>query len=95
MSTCIHLVIQYNRGVLPACSQYGSFPACVIIELHSPTTQDFVSDLLFESELQLFSSVLVASLAQCNLLILINTLPGSPVKVMINIGPGKPSVKPY
>lgn len=80
MSTYIHLAIQYNRGVLPACSQYGSFPGYDTIELHSLRTQDLVSDLLFESELQLFSSVLVASLTECNLLLL---------KLMSSIGPRK------
>lgn len=86
MSTYIHLAIQYNRGVLLACSQYGSSPGCDTTELHPLSTQDLISDLLFESELQLFSSVLVASLTECNLLLL---------KLMSSTGPGKPFVKPY
>lgn len=41
------------------------------VSLLNLLNQDFVSHLLFESELQLFSRVLVASLTQCNLLLLV------------------------
>lgn len=60
--------------------------------IHSLTAQEFASDLLFQAQLQLFSRTLVASLTQCDLLILMKLIVHylGPSEPDDNVGPGSP-----